>query len=72
MRLEYSLFWLAYRFLPIFPGGAGPKPALHARFGRFPEIPLRWLPKVKSRGHVYPLSYLPYFESSSPSATPRC
>jgi len=29
--------------------------------GHFPTKNRLRLPKVKSRGHVYPLSYLPYF-----------
>ena len=37
---------------------------------RFSKRTLPWLPKVKSRGHVYPLSYLPYFEDSSPGPLP--
>ena len=33
----------------------------HARFGPILQRARHRLPKVKSRGHVYPLSYLPYF-----------
>ena len=48
-------------------GIAGPVPVL----GRVPQTALSRLPKVKSRGHVYPLSYLPYFEdSTAPTLSP--
>jgi hypothetical protein len=39
------------------PQNARPAPVL----GPLPESARRTLLKVKSRGHVYPLSYLPYF-----------
>ena len=41
----------------------GRAPAVPKLFilGYFPETAHRRLPKVKLRGHVYPLSYLPYF-----------
>jgi hypothetical protein len=34
------------------------QPAPLARFGPLPVTTLHWLPSVKSRGHVYPLSFL--------------
>jgi len=39
----------------------GEKPNAVPVLGQSPNRTYRWLPKVKSRGHVYPLSYLPYF-----------
>src|SRR5580765_1753894 len=44
-----------------------PKPVL----GHFLSRNVHTLPKVRSRGHVYPLSYLSYFEISKRPASPR-
>jgi hypothetical protein len=40
-------------------------------FGTGSVTALFWLLLVKSRGHVYPLSFLPYCENSNPGPLPR-